>query len=112
MYDKKSLVEWSEIPKSEQKSGYWLIRPKDPDSILDSLQYEIGFVYYDGKWVLFRPGEDTHYYLDSVYFIHPILIDCKLEPCDDCRGHGKLFIGFGAHRTCKTCNGVGSSFQS
>lgn len=60
---------WDDIPKRQQKSGYWFAVPDNPDSILDGMDYEIVYVYFDGKWSVMRPGESKREFLDNFGFI-------------------------------------------
>jgi hypothetical protein len=50
---------WEEIPRDEQKSCYWAAIPDNQDSILDGMEYEIVYVYFDGKWSVMRPRESN-----------------------------------------------------
>jgi hypothetical protein len=63
---------WDDIPRGEQKSCYWAAIPNDPDNILDGMEYEIVYVYFDGKWSVMRPGESQREPLSAFRFICPI----------------------------------------
>jgi len=47
---------WGKIDKERRLAGYWYVVPKDTDDILDGADYEIAYLYYDGKWSVYRPG--------------------------------------------------------
>ena len=69
---KQTLRRWSDIPRDEQKSCYWVAIPDDPDTILDGKEYEIVYVYFDGKWSVMRPGQSEREPLSLFRFLHPI----------------------------------------
>lgn len=47
-------LQWTtEVPK---KSAYYWAIPKDKDSWLDG-SIEVVYLYYNGKWMILRPGE-------------------------------------------------------
>jgi hypothetical protein len=60
---------WDNIPKCQQKSGYWFAVPDNPDNILDGMDYEIVYVYFDGKRCVMRPGESKRESLDNFGFV-------------------------------------------
>jgi hypothetical protein len=63
---------WDDMQQSEQKSCYWAAIPNDPDNILDGMEYEIVYVYFDGKWSVMRPGESQRESLSAFRFLCPI----------------------------------------
>lgn len=60
---------WESIPQSDQISCYWAAIPDDPDTILDGMDYEIVYVYFDGKWSVMRPGESKREPLSAFRFL-------------------------------------------
>ena len=63
---------WEEMPRDEQKGHYWAAIPDDSDTILDGWDYEIVYVYFDGKWCVMRPGESQREPLSTFRFICPV----------------------------------------
>lgn len=63
---------WEDIPRHEQISCYWAVVPDDIDTILDGNDYEIVYVYFDGKWSVMRPGKLQRELLSSFWFLKPI----------------------------------------
>lgn len=64
---------WEDMPQNEQKSCYWVVMPDNTDSILDGLDYEIVYVYFDGAWCVMRPRESKTESLSSFRFISPVV---------------------------------------
>lgn len=60
---------WCDLPRDEQVSHYWAAIPDDKTSILDGWDYEIVYVYFDGKWCVYRMGEKTHEPLEAFRFL-------------------------------------------
>jgi len=68
-----ALRKWEDIPKEQQRATYWKAIPNDSDCI-DGLDFEIVYVYYDGQYAVFRPGDFRVYNTDKFTFLYPI--DC------------------------------------
>ena len=44
-------TEWADLPKEKQKHGaYWAAINKKEGEGFDGWEYEIVYIYYDGKW--------------------------------------------------------------
>ena len=67
--DAYTPTRWEDLPREQQKSHYWAAKPKDPDDILDGWAYEIVYVYFDGKWSVYRPGIKKREPLDNFRFL-------------------------------------------
>ncbi len=59
-----SPIEWD-------KAGYWKVKPKDPNTLLDGNEMEIVYVIFDGKWHVLRLGESKRYKLEDFEWIGP-----------------------------------------
>lgn len=60
---------WSELSRKEQKSHYWAAIPDNPDTILDGWDYEVVYVYFDGKWCVYRMGQQERESLEAFRFL-------------------------------------------
>ncbi len=58
---------WDDLPVNEKISGYWAAIPLDYSTI-DSLAYEIVYVYFNGKWMVFRIKQSEPEPLDNFRF--------------------------------------------
>ena len=65
-------LKWSELDPEKQKSHYWAAISNDPDTIIDGWNYEIIYVYYDGKWSVFRMNESKWFSLNDFRFLFMI----------------------------------------
>jgi len=50
------------------KCGYWKAIPNDNDC-LDALDYEVVYVYFDGKYSVYRMGMEQRFRLEDVKLI-------------------------------------------
>ncbi len=66
---------WDNLPESKKKCGYWVAVPLDKDSILDSLEYEVVYVYFNGKWFVMRMADSRLYSLQDFQFSHLLEIN-------------------------------------
>jgi len=64
---------WVNIPKPEQVSGYWKAIPNDETTWLDGGDFEIVYVYYDGKWSVMRCGESTRERLEDFWWLGQVI---------------------------------------
>lgn len=63
---------WEELSREQRKSHYWAAIPDDTDSILDGWDYEIVYVYFDGRWSVYRPGSQRREPLTAFRFLFSI----------------------------------------
>jgi len=77
-YKKKNIMvsrEWVNIPKDEQKCGYWKAVPKNTDSIIDGLDYEVVYVYYNGRWLVMRICDNMTYSFEDFTWFKKLDLD-------------------------------------
>lgn len=53
-------------------AGYWKAVPNDPDDIMDGLDFEIVYVYFDGKFSVRRIGDSKHYRYEDFHNWEPL----------------------------------------
>mgnify|MGYP003404613598 CR=1 FL=1 len=71
----EQLKEWRELPKENQKVGYWISVPKSRRTILDSNDYEIVYVYFNGKLMVYRPGIQDPEPISNFRFLHMVNVN-------------------------------------
>ncbi len=76
-----NLLLWSDLPEERKKCGYWVAVPHDEDSILDGLQYEVVYVYFNGKWFVMRMADNRWYALKDFRFSHLLEINLN-DSCE------------------------------
>lgn len=57
---------------------YWIVEPKSLDC-LDSLPFEIVYVYFDGKFKVYRPGLEKPFATEEFLYYKKAFTDNKFQ---------------------------------